>query len=70
MIKYDSKIFKEIIPMGEECYTSGSIDVKLNTNCYIRTSSFPYDYVGHTYIEKISECIDKNYVMSINDIKE
>jgi hypothetical protein len=69
-IKYENKIFNEIIPMGEECYTSGSIDRKITTHCDIRTSSFPYDYVGHTYIEKISECIDKNYIMKIEDVEE
>lgn len=43
---------KIIIPLGEECYTSQSIDSKFSQN-NLRKCSFPFDYVGHTYIENI-----------------
>lgn len=44
---------KSIIPFGEECYTAQSIDVKFNTQGGVRECAFPFDYVGHTYIESI-----------------
>lgn len=46
--------FEYIIPMGEECYTCGSIDSKFNT-VSIRKCSFPFDYVGHVFIEQITK---------------
>lgn len=48
-MKYD-----HIIPLGEECYTCGSIDSKFNT-ISLRNCAFPFDYVGHVYIETILE---------------
>lgn len=43
-----------IIPLGEECYTCGSIDSKFNS-VSSRTCAFPFDYVGHVFIEQITE---------------
>lgn len=43
---------KIIIPFGEECYTCQSIDSKFTDNSF-RKYGFPFDYVGHTYIENI-----------------
>lgn len=50
-IKYDF-----IIPLGEECYTSESIDSKFNIA--IRKLAFPFDYVGHTFIETIQKKLE------------
>ena len=41
------------IPFGEECYTCQSIDVKFSNS--FRKQAYPFDYVGHTFIEKIYE---------------
>jgi len=43
---------KIIIPFGEECYTCQCIDSKFTNNGF-RHMGFPFDYVGHTYIENI-----------------
>ena len=43
---------KIIIPFGEECYTAQSIDSKFSGNTF-RKCAFPFDYVGHTYVESI-----------------
>jgi hypothetical protein len=43
---------KYIIPLGEECYTCGSIDIKFNS-LDVRVCGFPFDYVGHVFIEQI-----------------
>lgn len=43
-----------IIPFGEECYTCASIDSKFNS-VSSRTCAFPFDYVGHVFIEQITE---------------
>lgn len=48
---------KIIIPFGEECYTSQSIDVKFS-QLEIRKLAFPFDYVGHAYIESIFDNIN------------
>lgn len=45
-----------IIPLGEECYTCESIDGKFNED--IRKCAYPFDYVGHTYINKIANKIE------------
>lgn len=45
--------YRYIIPIGEECYTSGSIDAKFNS-VSMRKCAFPFDYVGHVFIEKIT----------------
>ncbi len=45
-----------IIPFGEECYTCQSIDTKFTNNA-LRKCGFPFDYVGHTYIENIYDNI-------------
>lgn len=42
---------KIVIPLGEECYTCQSIDGKFSNS--IRQQGFPFDYVGHTFVEKI-----------------
>ena len=41
-----------IVPFGEECYTAQSIDLKFSGNTF-RKCAFPFDYVGHTYVERI-----------------
>jgi hypothetical protein len=52
-IVFNNIKFDYIIPLGEECYTCQSIDQKFNKN--IRACGFPYDYVGHVFVEKIYE---------------
>lgn len=49
---YDSIRFSSVCPLGEECYTAGSIDPKFN-DCAFRTVAYPFDYVGHTFIGEI-----------------
>lgn len=44
-------IEKIVIPLGEECYTCQSIDGKFSNS--IRKQGLPFDYVGHTFVEKI-----------------
>lgn len=67
------KNIKIIIPLGEECYTSQSIDSKFNSNINLRTSAFPFDYVGHTYIEtilkKIKNMIETRNLISKDDVE-
>jgi hypothetical protein len=46
--------YEYIVPMGEECYTCASIDAKFTKN-KLREHAFPFDYVGHVYIETILE---------------
>jgi len=41
-----------VVPFGEECYTCKTIDKKFN-NTAIKRIGYPFDYVGHVYIEKI-----------------
>lgn len=55
MIKFKpfNKTYDYIIPLGEECYTCQSIDSKFNND--IRKCAFPFDYVGHTFIETIQQ---------------
>lgn len=59
-----------IIPFGEECYTCQSIDNKFSNN-NIRKLGYPFDYVGHTYIEQIYinmvDLLENNYKISISD---
>ena len=43
---------KIIIPFGEECYNCQSLDAKFSKN-NLRKCAFPFDYVGHTYVESI-----------------
>jgi|LakMenEpi03Aug12_release.lakeMendotaPanAssembly.Ray.scaffolds.fasta_scaffold553032_2 hypothetical protein len=45
--------YKYIIPLGEECYCAGSIDNKFNSLLNIRKEAYPFDYVGHVFIESI-----------------
>ena len=42
-----------IIPLGEECYTCQCIDDKFNM-VSLRTCAFPFDYIGHSFIEQIT----------------
>ena len=64
-----------IIPLGEECYTCQSLDTKFSNNS-IRKCSFPFDYVGHTYIENIYNNMfdllnsNSNYHCDINDFSK
>lgn len=61
---------KIIIPFGEECYTCQSIDLKFSKNSH-RKCAFPFDYVGHTYIENIYDnifdLINSDYNFRLND---
>jgi len=65
---------KIIIPFGEECYTCQSIDSKFSeTTC--RKMAFPFDYVGHTYIEKIYDNMfdlfnSPNFYINLNDFEK
>ena len=60
-----------IIPFGEECYTCESIDAKFNNN-KLRNCSFPFDYVGHTFIEtltsKVKNIMEPEYLLSVADV--
>ena len=62
-----------IIPLGEECYTCQSIDLKF-TNNSLRKCGFPFDYVGHTYIENIHDnlvdLLNSNYRCTIDDFSQ
>lgn len=51
-----------IVPFGEECYTCESIDKKFNKD--LRNVAFPFDYVGHTFIESLTK---KIYNLMFND---
>ncbi len=61
---------KIIIPFGEECYTCQSLDSKFSSNT-LRKCAFPFDYVGHTYIEQIydniSDLLNGNLSITNND---
>jgi hypothetical protein len=58
------KTFDIICPLGEECYTAGSIDNKFNKrDDIIRSNAFPFDYVGHSYIEQITAKINDLYTI-------
>jgi hypothetical protein len=62
---------KIIIPFGEECYTAQSIDSKFSKNTF-RKYAFPFDYVGHTYIESIYDNLfdllnSNNFICNNND---
>jgi hypothetical protein len=67
LIKYNDKLYTEIIPFGEECYTCESIHNKFN-NVNIRNKSFPFDYVGHTYIYVLSNKLNNYELLTKNDI--
>jgi hypothetical protein len=58
------------IPLGEECYTCQSIDVKFNS-ANLRNAGFPFDYVGHVFIEKIYENLydlfNNNFDLKVDD---
>jgi hypothetical protein len=63
---------KIFIPLGEECYTCQSIDVKF-TNKEIRKYGFPFDYVGHVYVEKIYDNLvdlfnNKNNTINLSEL--
>lgn len=65
---------KIIIPFGEECYTCQSIDSKFTDNSF-RKCGFPFDYVGHTYIENIYDNMfdllnTSEYNCTINDFNK
>lgn len=42
-----------IVPLGEECYTCGSIDHKISQCNSFRNCAFPFDYVAGTSVEII-----------------
>ena len=44
------------IPLGEECCTCESIDSKFNAD--IRKCAYPFDYVGHTFVDKLASKIE------------
>ena len=47
--------FSYIIPLGEECYTSQSIDKKFNID--LRKVALPFDYVAGTKIDTICDIL-------------
>jgi hypothetical protein len=53
----NSIVVDAIIPLGEECCTSQMLDPKFNT-AGVRKEAFPFDYVGHTYVERILETLN------------
>jgi hypothetical protein len=61
---------KYIIPLGEECYTCQSLDAKFNI-VSLRKCAFPFDYVGHSYIEQITlkckELLENQEVESVTE---
>ena len=58
---------KTIVPLGEECYTCESIDQKFNING-IRNQAYPFDYVGHSYIEAITDKIKNGLELKQEDL--
>ncbi len=67
LIHFNNNIYNYIVPLGEECYTCQSIDTKFNSN--IRFTAYPFDYVGHTYIDKICILLIQNkYILTQNDL--
>jgi hypothetical protein len=54
------------IPLGEECYTCQSIDSKFSNS--LRKIGFPFDYVGHTYVEKIYDNLNDLFINNENQI--
>ena len=67
-ILFNSIYFNEIIPLGEECYTCMSIDNKFNKKSNLRNISYPFDYVGHVFIEKINEKLKNMDLIDENNI--
>ena len=59
--------FDLIVPFGEECYTCQSIDLKFNSNG-ARKEGFPFDYVGHVFLNKIMEKINNFEILSEKNI--
>ena len=70
LIHFNNNIYNYIVPLGEECYTCQSIDSKFNAN--IRHIAYPFDYVGHTYIDKLTALIrifiNNKYILTQNDL--
>jgi hypothetical protein len=63
-----NKSFDKIIPLGEECYTCQSIDIKFN-EVNLRKKSFPFDYVGHSFLNNIIEKLKSNTLCVKEDIE-
>jgi hypothetical protein len=57
-----------IIPFGEECYVAQSIDSKFN-NCNFREEAYPFDYVGHAFIDSIVKKINSGFLVKKEDIE-
>jgi len=70
---FDNNQIDIIIPLGEECYTSQSIDCKFNISQNLRSFAFPFDYVGHTFIEvlhkKLEDMITTKKTIENNDFE-
>ena len=62
--------YKYIIPLGEECYTAGSIDNKFNSLSTIRKEAYPFDYVGHVFIESILKKLQCEEMCDTNKFEE
>ena len=56
------------IPLGEECYTCQSIDGKFSNS--LRKTAFPFDYVGHTYVEKIYDNLHDLFINNETQVEK
>jgi hypothetical protein len=59
-ISFNNQLYDEIIPLGEEYNTSIIINGKFEGIKNVRNVSFPFDHVGHVFIDKINKKI-KNF---------
>lgn len=68
-IIFNKTHYDDIIPLGEECYTCMTIDSKFG-NLNIRKNAYPFDYVGHSFIDKILDKIKSNTLVENIIIKK
>ena len=68
--KENNTSYNDIIPLGEECYTCMCIDKKFNGNNEYRHQSYPFDYVGHTFVKNIYDKLSTNTIVSNIIIKQ
>lgn len=70
-LKFENMNFDYIIPIGEECYTSQSIDKKFNID--IRKKSFPFDYVAGTHLDFLinifNDILNKTFDYKLEDLQ-
>jgi hypothetical protein len=65
---FKNKQYDVCIPFGEECYTCESIDNKFNiSKDDIRFCSFPFDYVGHTFVSSLAKIMNDQYFQIKNE---